>query len=398
MRITICGGGNAAHTAAGLFAAREEHRVNVYLSYEKEAQSWREGVFTRGGILVRRANDSLLGRPYRISAEPSVVIPGAQIVILALPAFAHETVLKEISEYLDESAWVGALAARGCFDLAARGVLAGKADRVRLFGLQTLPWACRIREYGQIVDVLGTKTSVGMVASHKEGVYELVSCLRDCMDLSVNMIDGFLSLTLAGTGQLIHPGVMYGLFRSWDGTLFDEAPLFYQGIDPRTAEILQGMSDDVQGVKADLGRLYPNLDLSAVRPLKEWLSRSYGDDIQDATSLQASFTSNRSYAGLQAPTRSVNGGLAPDFQARYLAEDVPYALLATRGIAALTGTATPTIDNVITWAQERLEKEYLVDGELCGKDVSTSRAPQRFGYYDLDELISGTKALNREYD
>ena len=43
MQITICGGGNAAHTATGLLSAREEHQVNVYLSFEQEADRWQAG-------------------------------------------------------------------------------------------------------------------------------------------------------------------------------------------------------------------------------------------------------------------------------------------------------------------------------------------------------------------
>jgi hypothetical protein len=396
MRITICGGGNAAHTAAGLFAACEEYRVNVYLSFEKEAQSWREGVLARGGIFVKGEKSSSLGRPELISADPAEAIPGSQIVILALPAFAHETVLREIGAYLDDGAWLGALAARGCFDLAAKGALSEKTERVKLFGLQTLPWACRVREYGQAVDILGTKVGVDMAVSYREGADELAASLGECMGLRLKLIENFFSLTLAGTGQLIHPGVMYGLFRNWDGALFDKAPYFYQGIDEGTSEVLQAMGDEVQSLRADLERLYPNLDLSAVRPLDEWLRRSYGDDIQDVSSLQVSFTSNRSYAGLRAPMRVVDGGLAPDFKARYLAEDVPYALLATRGIAALAGTPTPMIDSVILWAQERLEKEYLLDGALTGTDIVSTRAPQRFGLDTLDKLMFFSEALNRE--
>jgi hypothetical protein len=36
MQITICGGGNAAHTATGLLAARDEHQVNVYIPFQDE--------------------------------------------------------------------------------------------------------------------------------------------------------------------------------------------------------------------------------------------------------------------------------------------------------------------------------------------------------------------------
>jgi hypothetical protein len=34
MQITICGGGNAAHTLAGLMAAQQEVRVNVYTPFK----------------------------------------------------------------------------------------------------------------------------------------------------------------------------------------------------------------------------------------------------------------------------------------------------------------------------------------------------------------------------
>jgi hypothetical protein len=45
------------------------------------------------------------------------------------------------------------------------------------------------------------------------------------------------------------------------------------------------------------------------------------------------------------------------------------------------------IDQVITWAQAWLGEEYLVDGELRGHSVTASRAPQRFGFGTLDEVV-----------
>ena len=112
-------------------------------------------------------------------------------------------------------------------------------------------------------------------------------------------ISSFLSLTLANTGQLIHPGVMYGLFRDWDGQPYAEAPLFYQGVDASTADILQQFSDEIQSLRALLEERYPGLDLSAVQPLHDWLQRAYGEEIDDCSSLQICFVTNRGYAGLR---------------------------------------------------------------------------------------------------
>jgi hypothetical protein len=256
-----------------------------------------------------------------------------------------------------------------------------------LFGLQTLPWACRIREYGREVEILGTKAAVDLAAwpsDHAEGIAALLS---DLLGMPVCPISGFLSLTLASTGQLIHPGVMYGLFRDWDGQPYAEAPLFYHGIDATTADILQQLSDEVQSLRASLEGRFHELDLSAVLPLYDWLLRAYGDTIGDPSSLLNCFVSNSGYVGLRAPMRPTDYGLVPDFRARYLAEDVPYGLVVTRGIAELVDLPTPMIDQVITWAQEALEQEFLIGGRLIGRSVATSRAPQRYGLNSLDEVM-----------
>jgi hypothetical protein len=387
MRITVCGGGNAAHSAVGLLAARNDHQVNVYLSFEEEAERWQSGIESQNGIVVSSSEGLVLGCPEEVSSDPADVIPGSQMVLLALPAFAHESILKEVAPFLDEGIMVGALAARGCFDLDAKYTLGDKSEMITFFGLQTLPWACRIIEYGQEVRILGVKAYVDFATCPPQYVRDMAPTLSEQLGTELEPIDSFLSLTLAGTGQLIHPGVMYGLFKSWDGRPFEEAPLFYQGINEQTADILQCMSDEVQAIRNSLEERFPGIALSAVRPLDEWLCRSYADEIADTSSLHSYFVTNRSYAGLRVPMREVQDGLVPDFRARYLSEDIPYALIATRGIAELAEVQTPTIDRVIRWSQDKLGQEYLVAGELTGRDVNKTRSPQRYGFRELESMV-----------
>ena len=387
MQITICGGGNAAHALAGLLSARPGMKVNIYTPVGNEAQRWSEGIEARGGISVISRDGLLLGRPQLVSDDPSTVVPGSQLVLMALPAFAHEAILRDIAPHLDDGAWVGALPARGAFDWCARDVLGSSAQRIVLFGLQTLPWACRIRTYGQEVAILGTKAEVDLAAWPSDYADEIATWLGGLLGVPVCPISNFLSLTLAGTGQLIHPGIMYGLFHDWAGQPYPEAPLFYHSIDANTADILQQLSDEVQSLRILLERRYPVLDLSAVLPLYDWLRRSYGDRICDGSSLQTCFVTNDSYAGLRAPMRPTQDGWVPDFGSRYLSEDVPYGLVVTRGVAELVGLPTPMIDRIITWAQAHLAQKYFVDGKLEGRDLAASRAPQRYGFSSLDELV-----------
>ena len=376
-RITVCGGGNGAQTLVPIAARNLGCPVDVYAPFADEAERLRAGVATHGGLEVTGAAQGK-ARPRRVSADPAEVIPGSDVVVLVLPAFAHESTLQQIVPFLDEGAWVGAMPARGGFDYCAAQILDehGRED-VRLFGLQTLPWACRIREYGQAVHILGVKNVVDAASRPAAQIEQIALLLERMLGVSIGAAANMLAITLANTGQLIHPGIMCAHFAGWDGTPFgaDGVPLFYQGLSEEGAQTLAGLSDDVQAICARLG---PALDLSAVRPLKAWLLRSYGDAIADPSSLRSAFVTNRAYAGLKAPVREVAPGrFVPDFHARYLAEDVPFGLAVSRAIAELAGVETPTMERVIAWA-----------GAQLGKDTSEARIPQKYGLGDLEQLIA----------
>jgi hypothetical protein len=379
-KITVCGGGNGAQVLAPVAAHNLGCPVDLFAPFGDEAERLRAGVEAHGGLEVRGAVRAR-ARPRRISADPAEVIPGSEVVVLVLPAFAHEATLRQIAPFLDERAWVGAIPARGGFDYCAAWVLAelGRPD-VRLFGLQTLPWACRIERYGRLVHVLGVKEAVDAASRPGAVIGAIVPLLERMLGLRIGAAASILALTLANTGQLIHPGIMYGLFADWDGNALTEAPLFYQGLSEEGARTLAGLSDDVQAIRAHLEQA---LDLPAVRPLKDWLVRAYGGAIADPSNLRSAFVTNRAYSGLKAPVREVAPGcFVPDFSARYLAEDVPFGLAVSRAVAALAGVGTPTMDRVIAWAGERLGKDYL------GLDFDQTRSPQNYGLSNLERLIA----------
>jgi hypothetical protein len=387
MHITICGGGNAAHTLAGLLSSWQELSVRIFLPFGDEAEKWQEGLLQNGGITVNTPQKTFLGRPSAICRDPGAAIADSQLVLLALPAFAHEPILKQIAPHIPPGAWVGALPARGGLDLCFSNILKERLSDITIFGFQTLPWACRIQQYGKQVTILGAKEQVDLTARPAHQAPVISAKLQELLGIKINPIASFLSLMLADTGQLIHPGIMYGLFHDWDGKPYDKHRLFYQGVDDGIAAVLQQMSDEIQMLRVTLQKSYPGLDLSAVRPLSEWLKRSYQTTIADDSTLQSRFATNLSYAGLLAPMHKVENGFVPDFQARYLSEDVPYNLLVTRGVAELAGVNTPVIDQVIYWAQNCLGKEYLVNGKLSGKDITATRTPQRFGFEKIDHLM-----------
>jgi hypothetical protein len=85
--------------------------------------------------------------------------------------------------------------------------------------------------------------------------------------------------------------------------------------------------------------------------------------------------------------QTANGKYLPDFNHRFLTEDVPFGLVVIRGIAEIARVPTPCIDKVLSWCQDKLGKEYLVGSRLTGKDLATTRCPQRYGCATIIDIL-----------
>lgn len=119
-----------------------------------------------------------------------------------------------------------------------------------------------------------------------------------------------------------------------------------------------------------------------------WYMRCYPQDIPDKTNLYTAIQTNAAYQGLKHPVKKTEDGkFLPDFSHRYMTEDIPFGLVVIRGIAEIMGIETPNIDKVLTWSQQQMGKEYLVDKKLQGKDISTSRAPQSYGFTTIESIL-----------
>jgi hypothetical protein len=355
--------------------------VDIYAPFANETEQLRAGIATHGDIEITGAVTAK-ARPRKVSADPAEVIPGSNLIILILPAFAHESTLQQIISYVDEGAWVGAIPARGGFDFSADRILK-TFDRgdINLFGFQTLPWACRILKYGRVVQVLGVKAAVDVATRPSAGIKSVKRLFERMLGLTIGEAGSLMALTLADTGQLLHPGIMYDLFHDWDGVPFptERIPLFYHSLSDRGAQLLSTLSEEIQSIRE---KLEPAIDLPAVRPLKDWLLRSYASVIADPSSLQSAITTNQAYAGLRAPVREVSEGrFALDLKARYLSE-VPFSLAVSHAIAGIAGVDTPVMEKVIDWASECLEMDVM------DKTSGEARLPQKYGLRNLEQLIA----------
>jgi len=252
-----------------------------------------------------------------------------------------------------------------------------------------MPWACRILAFGKQVEILGTKGSLSTTfnpGTRDPSAPNAVALLQRLLGpLPVlDLADNYLAVNLF---TVVHPPIMYGQWKDWDGKPVTEKPLFYQGLNAVGEDMLNRVSNELIATAAAIEKVAPHFDMSGVIHIFDWYRKAYSDDIDDWSSLGAAMRCCKSYRGLTHPMKEVDGGLVPDWTYRYMSEDLPFGFTVCKGICELAGQSTPAMDETIRWAQEKMGKEYLVGSSLCGKDVATTRAPQCYGIKSLDELI-----------
>jgi len=390
--LTICGSGNGAHALAVVASQNIDGQIGWLVGSEEKAERLRRGLST-AGLQSTGAITAAAHRVGTVSADPADVIPNADMVVIVVPAFGHAAVLRRIKPYVSATTAIGCMPTRGGFEFDMAQIAPSReSSGPEIFGLQTLPWSTRVTTLGELVNIGAVKAQVFLAALPSAHGPTMAARASELLGTEIVAAESFLSLTLGNPGQFIHPGLMYGHYRSWQGEEFgeEEIPMFYAQATDEMGEIVDRLSREALAVAIEIeehskGML--NLQ-DAVVPIHDWLKTTYGHVTGDTATVATCFRTGPIQAR-KAPVRETRPGrFVPDFEYRYLTEDVPFGLVATRALAELAGVQTPTIDEVIAWAQSVLNKRYLVDAGLLGPDIRDLPLPQNHGISTLSNLVA----------
>ena len=396
MRVLICGTGSAAHVLGTLISSKPDVDVRVMTLNAVRARQWNEITSShRLTVTVRSEEPTLVtANPFLITADPRCAARGADIVIISVPAFLHFDYLNVLAPHLEDGCTIVGLPGQNGFEFDVRKALGARLKSYVVMNFESLPWICRTDEFGRAASIRGSKERLVGAISGDVGsarVSDPLAALQSILGAPpILTISGHpLGITLRSPNGYSHPPIMFGRWKNWDGLALEEPPLFYQGIDEETADLLGAVSDEVVATSEAIMATHPGVDLSQVIPMYDWDIGCYGNDIVDKTNLMTALRTNAGYQGITHPMiRTANGDYVPDFNHRFLAEDVPFGLVVVRGVAELAGVATPSLDRVLCWSQSKLGKEYLVGKRLIGRDVATTRSPQRYGLTMDDILVT----------
>ncbi len=393
----LCTTGAASHTLAGVLSAQPDVEVSVFSQNAVKVRAWQR-ILERDhlAVSVRDGDDERVafsGNSFTVTNDPEAAARGCDILLLSLPAFLHSRYLSSLAPYLEDGCVIVGLPGQCGFEFDVRDVLGARPRHFLVVNFDSLPWVCRLVEFGRNALIAGTKqVLVGAMQGDPDAtrIGDPLAALQRLLGSPprLDVAGHLLGITLRSPNASNHPPMMYSRWKEWDGAALESPPLFYEALDEQGAALLWAVNGELRATAQRIMAEHPAADLSQVIPAYDWEIACYGPVIEDKTNLMTAVRTNSGYAGIPHPMIELGPGrFMPDFGHRFLAEDVPYGLAVLRGIAQIAGVPTPSIDQVLTWGQRQLAREYLTGSGLVGRDVSSTRSPQRYGYTTLPEVL-----------
>jgi len=144
-KILLCGGGNAIHVLTAYIGSRDDCDVAIFSTFPGEADRIAAAMPEEGIRCINDLGPDKYGKPVKISDKAEEVVPGSDMIILAIPSFTHELYLRAVAPHVKPGVVIGAMPGEGGFDMCARHVFGAEfVDQSNVWALETLPWACRI--------------------------------------------------------------------------------------------------------------------------------------------------------------------------------------------------------------------------------------------------------------
>jgi len=398
MHITVVGGGNSTPIFAAL-AKDAGHEVAILT---RRPADWNKDDigFVNEDLDYFPQAELRVGIDL-VTDDPALCIPQTDLIFIAgLPIHHNPTVLARIRPHLDmqKKVFIGSICAYGGFNWVAAEALG--PGNYSLFGTQLIPWCCGTLEYGRTGLVIGAKRLLRIATEDGRDSDGVKPILAKILKMPFLTDTDFIASTLWPNNPSLHPPILYGLFKDWDGKSPydpDKVPtLIYKDLRTGSAVTLVEMDTDLCAIVAGLrgslpqnGHLVDN-DFS----MKACVMQNYEEQITCAWDTVSCIMSNKAFAKHKIPYTTIEGGVVPTLAHKFFETDLPFGLCTMKDIANMVGVAVPCIDKMILWNQKLIGKEYLTaSGKIDGKHASECVLPSAFGL-DAKTLEFGNRSRN----
>lgn len=397
-KLVICGGGSSAHTLIPLLNG-SMFDVSIYTS---RPEQWHNQIDLewhnpQGDIL-----GTYSGTLSRASSDAKSLIPEADYIVFCMPVHKYRVALHNIAPYInrEKTVFVGTLYGQGGWNWMVDEVKnLYNLHNIVTFAFGLIPWVCRIIKYGQTGVTYGCKAVNYAACSPHEFFPQINEELLDhiCYHWfgkgKVEQSDNFLSLTLSVDNQIIHTSRCLGLYKVYGKTWKrrEDVPWFYKDYDDISAQLLARLDDDYSQIRNAIKALHPEKDYHYMMDylaLERFSYQSHNTDIKE------SFITSQTLISIGTPVvQNADGLWEIDRNHRFFLDDIYYGNCIAKWMAEKLNIHTPTIDEILQWAQlvrqETIinEDNHLVLDSPDLREHLKSGIPAFYGFNSIEDCI-----------
>lgn len=357
-RFTVIGAGHGGKAMAAHLAIRGFDVVLYNRTFKNIA-----AIHERGGILLHPEGDvpSQFGRLRAVTADLAVALSDAEVILVVVPAFAHEPIARQMAPHLKDGQIVLLNPGRTLGALEFQRALAANACPARpiIAEAQTFVYASRADGPAQ-ARIFRTKEAVPLAALPASDTPIVLDALATAYP---EFIDGktILHTGLNNIGAIFHPTIILHN-AGWIESTGGDFEFYIDGVTPTVARIMEAVDRERMRLGEALG-----IELTSAR---EWLKLAYN---ADGDTLFESIQNQDGYRGIRAPTT---------MRHRYLTEDIPMSLIPMASLGELFGFRVRAMRSLIRLAIIAHNTDYWSIGRTVERLGLEGISPQ-----DLMRLV-----------
>ncbi len=397
-QLVICGGGNSAHTLIPLLR-NSIFEVSIYTSRpEKWAKTieleWHNPA---GEVMGKYTGDLKIA-----SNNPEELFPSADYVVFCMPVHQYRIALHNIAPYLNRKkpVVIGTIYGQGNFKWMVDEIRKEyHFENLIAFSFGLIPWVSRQVEYGHRGLTYGCM-SENYVAVDPIVNYEWINeeffnqvCYRWFGKGKADLSENFISLALSVDNQIIHTARCCGLHKKFGRTWADkeDVPLFYRTFDEISANLMEGLDREYSKIRETIKLMYPNRKF---KHMVDYLTLEYFSHKYWSLDVMDSILSSQTLHSIKTPViQNEQGTWEIDKNHRFFLDDIYYGNCIAKWMAEQLGIQTPTLDDILRWAQnvrgERIIDEYdhlIMDSPDLNVPLKTG-IPTVYGFKSIDDCI-----------
>lgn len=397
-RLVVCGGGSSAHTLIP-FLRDSIFDVSIYTSHPEK---WVNCVELEWHDPSGKVLGTFSGELKKASDKPEELFSDADYVVFCMPVHKYRVALHKIAPYLNrnKTVFIGTVYGQGGWNWMVDEIKKKyDLDNIVTFAFGLIPWICRIIEYGKNGVTYGCKAANYAAVSPKEFFKQIDEellepiCYKWFGKGKVEQSDNFLSLTLSVDNQIIHTSRCLGLYKvcgkTWDKK--EDVPWFYKDYDDVSAKLLEDLDADYTKIREAIKAMYPEKDYSY---MLDYLALERFSYKSSNTDIKESFVTSQTLVSIGTPVvQNEKGKWEVDRNHRFFLDDIYYGNCIAKWMAEQLNIVTPTIDEILQWAQTVRNESFIDDKNqliMNSPDLSQSLKtgiPSVYGFTSINECV-----------